>query len=892
MSHTGTILNHSLAGRYRVERELGRGGMAVVYLARDLRHDRAVAIKVLHADLAAAIGVERFLAEIRVTAKLQHPNILPLLDSGVIGEQTGDASSDGRGALPFYVSAYVAGGSLRGRLEREGQLPIGDALRIVGGVATALAYAHNQGVVHRDIKPENILLQEGEPVVADFGIALAVSAAADERLTQTGLSLGTPSYMSPEQAMGERRLDGRTDVYALGAVLYEMLAGEPPFVGPSAQAIVARVLTEKPRALIVARDTVPRHVEAAVNRALQKLPADRFASATAFASAIAADSAEIPASATSTRRPRSDGGVWRHRWMVGLPWAIAVAATSLAGWTFARRTTDVPTERWDIGVPGGVRIVNGMDRPSPPAVSNDGTMLAYVGTSDADSTRRLYVATLGSGETVALPQTQGARVPFFSADGKSIGFFATDEIRKVDLATRRVTVIKSGVNGIAGAWTDGQKIVFLDVDGVAWLPENGGAVHRLSVSPLNPYLSALPGDRIILGDLDGRICVVSLVEDSVRYLAAGEARSAPPPLSESLVGVWPRYVAPHFLVFWRPGAITYAIRFDPATLRLTGEPVEMTRGVRVYSAGVSPSGVLAHEPEVPPATHSVAELGPSGVVRMLPVQPGRYLQLAVSRDGARVALRVMTESGSSQVVVHDLTRSGAPLTDRIPAGLGGSIVWERSGRFIYADSMGGTVYRRDLKTGALDSAVVPKAVDEWFQLQDVIGGDTLIVDIGKTGERVVYLVPFRDPGRRIELIRRARDQSAWERSPDGRWLLYDVRNGDKLDQYLARVGSPNDGVRLEDVEGEFRWGPDNQLYFFRGDSVLRAPVVAGPKGPELRARTASFVTLKTMIDGGALSYSPLGAGRSVLGLVATALPPTRHLAVVLRWNQELARRVR
>jgi serine/threonine protein kinase len=226
-------LSAALAGRYRVERELGAGGMATVYLAHDIRHERRVAIKVLHPELAAALGVDRFLAEIKVTANLQHPNILPLLDSGLID-----------GGVPYYVMPYVEGESLRARLDRERQLPVTEAVNIGTGVAAALGYAHKQGVIHRDIKPENILLQDGHPLVADFGIALAVTMAGGQRLTQTGLSLGTPHYMSPEQAMGERQIDARTDVYALGVVMYEMLAGEPPFTGPNAPAVVAKVLTE------------------------------------------------------------------------------------------------------------------------------------------------------------------------------------------------------------------------------------------------------------------------------------------------------------------------------------------------------------------------------------------------------------------------------------------------------------------------------------------------------------------------------------------------------------------------------------------------------------------------------------------------------------------------
>src|SRR5574342_103638 len=223
-------LRSALAERYAIEREIGAGGMATVYLARDLRHDRLVALKLLNPELGAVLGVERFLAEIKVTANLQHPNLLPLFDSG-----------EAEGLL-FYVMPFVEGESLRARLDREKQLPIDEAIRIAVAVANALDYAHSHHVIHRDLKPENILLQAGQPVVADFGIALAVSNAGGTRVTQTGLSLGTPQYMSPEQAAGDRVIDGRSDIYSLGAILYEMLTGEPPHTGATVQAIIARVL--------------------------------------------------------------------------------------------------------------------------------------------------------------------------------------------------------------------------------------------------------------------------------------------------------------------------------------------------------------------------------------------------------------------------------------------------------------------------------------------------------------------------------------------------------------------------------------------------------------------------------------------------------------------------
>src|SRR5438270_730786 len=278
-------LGSALRDRYRIDRAIGSGGMATVYLAQDLRHERFVALKVLNPELGAVLGGERFLAEIRVTAHLQHPNLLPLFDSG---EANG---------LLYYVMPFVEGESLRSRLSRERQLPLAEAIHIATSIAGALEYAHTRGVVHRDLKPENILIQAGEPLVTDFGIALAVSNAGGARVTQTGISLGTPHYMSPEQATGDRGIDRRSDVYSLGAVLYEMLVGDPPHTGSTAQAIIAKVITDKPRSVRTFRDSVPEYVSDAVDVALAKLPADRFATAGEFAQALAGKAVVIPSTA-------------------------------------------------------------------------------------------------------------------------------------------------------------------------------------------------------------------------------------------------------------------------------------------------------------------------------------------------------------------------------------------------------------------------------------------------------------------------------------------------------------------------------------------------------------------------------------------------------------------
>jgi serine/threonine-protein kinase len=271
-------LKAALADRYAVERELGRGGMATVYLAEDLKHRRKVAIKLLHPELAAILGPDRFLREIETAAQLQHPHVVPLYDSG------------GSDQFLYYVMPYVQGESLRQKLRREKQIPLEGAIILTRQVASALDYAHRRGLIHRDIKPENILLHEGEAVVADFGIALAVQAAGGERLTETGLSLGTPEYMSPEQASGDRDLDARTDVYALGCVLYEVLAGEPPYTGPSVQSIISKCLTDPVPHLRRVRSTVSESLDRAVRKALAKTPADRFGSAGEFAEALTASS--------------------------------------------------------------------------------------------------------------------------------------------------------------------------------------------------------------------------------------------------------------------------------------------------------------------------------------------------------------------------------------------------------------------------------------------------------------------------------------------------------------------------------------------------------------------------------------------------------------------------
>jgi eukaryotic-like serine/threonine-protein kinase len=430
-------LSAALADRYRIERELGAGGMATVYLGHDLRHDRDVAIKVLHPDLGAALGGDRFLSEIKTTARLQHPHILPLLDSG-------EADT-----LLYYVMPYVRGETLRTRLERERQLPIEDALRIAREVADALSAAHALGIIHRDIKPENILLQGGHALVADFGIALAVQHAASARMTQTGLSLGTPQYMSPEQAMGEKTLDARSDIYALGAVTYEMLVGEPPFTGPTVQTIVAKVLTERPTAPRALRDTVPGGVEDAVLKALAKLPADRFATAEKFAEALTdgattrgregAQPARVPA-ASRLRAP--------------FILAVLLLTTALAWWLGRRSVTlEAPWSTF-------TQLTDAAGVETSPSLSPDGESFAYA--SNARGSSDIFVQRVGGRNPVLVAGDSAVDEvwPAYSPDGRQIaynhkggGIFVAGATGE---SARRITTF-----GSYPAWSpDGKQLVF------------------------------------------------------------------------------------------------------------------------------------------------------------------------------------------------------------------------------------------------------------------------------------------------------------------------------------------------------------------------------------------------------------------------------------------------
>ncbi len=652
MSDVARALNGVLAERYRVERELGAGGMATVYLAEDVRHRRKVALKVLHPELSAVLGSERFLKEIELTASLQHPHILPLFDSGEAAGQL------------YYVMPFVDGETLRTRLERERQLPVGDAVRLATEVADALQYAHGRAVVHRDIKPENILLQGGHALVADFGIALAVQQAGGQRMTQTGLSLGTPQYMSPEQAMGEKAIDARTDIYALGSVTYEMLVGEPPFSGPTVQSIVAKVLTERPMPPTAVRDTVPPGVEHAVLTALAKLPADRFASAAEFAAALKAD---LPAARGVSVSPNGRTTARRTKVLVAGLCLTTAAALAVAAWAVATRgsgASDSPIGLFDAVLPDSAPL----SRVRAVAATGFGTSINHISVSPAgdfvvyaaqrgDSTM-LWYRSLVDGAAHAIPGTADGAAPRISPDGRRIAFVAGTGAFVVPIAGGEPRRLLDGDAPSTLEWVSPTRLLVLGSDGyiIRWIDPEVGVVEQRSFvnGGRCTFGQWLPEDRRLLC---GYYETATILDPATSAMQPVRTRAADGSPGIVVAGAAFRLIDDAYLVYVSLDGNLLAAPYDRRT-RTIGRSVTVSTGISRDALGavqldLSPSGLLAFAPATGGADAQLVVLRQGAAAVPLPIEHAPFLRFDLSPDRRQLAA-VVGVPGGEELRFYDL----------------------------------------------------------------------------------------------------------------------------------------------------------------------------------------------------------------------------------------------
>lgn len=875
-------LNAALLGRYEIEREIGVGGMAHVYLARDARHDRHVAIKVMKPQVGAMLGVERFLAEIKVTANLQHPNLLPLFDSGEV---------DG---LLFYVMPYIQGESLRARIDRERQLPIDEAVRIAIAVSSAVDYAHRHGVIHRDLKPENILLHEGQPVVADFGIALAVQNAGGSRITATGLSLGTPQYMSPEQAAGDRDIDGRTDICSLGVMLYEMLTAEPPHSGPTAQAIIARVITEAPRGVRNTRPTVPEAVDLAVARALQKVPADRFATAREFAEALeqrhgVSRGATTITSSQATRRRARDPVVMG---------AVAVAALALgfAIWSATRTADRAPRSAVHLEIPVAPNQLLGSLSTRSIALAPDGGTVVF-STADSAGLEQLFSRSIQDVAVHRIPGTDGAASPAFSPDGKSLAFVAGNALQRIPLAGGTVTPLRASTGYALGITWGSAGSLLLSVGGtLIRVDENGGGKSEQLAAPDSAFevwpMFFPDGKRALYGR---RARVSASPGQAGSYtIAAIDVATGKRTAIANLEGSVPLGLIDDLLVYARPDGAILAVPFDLGGLRITGTPTVVVPSAQTdfgpghVKAAVSTSGSLAYIPGSTPVRlqlidreHRMTSIGaPDGVF-----SNPRY-----SPDGKRVAVSVQKD-GHFDIWVYDL---GSQAFRRLTTDgtLNQRPEWSPDGkRVIYRSDVGGDsrLWWQPWDGSAPAEQLAAVAGKPVWQGMLSSDGQTLVY---RTGELTQTALWYRrlsgDTATRRLLGAATFDQTAPRFSPDGQWLVYQANASGAFQVYVTPFPGPGPVLQVSSTGGSTPiWSRDgHHVYYTTGRQIVDAELTDGPS--RAVASRSVFYEGTFIVQTGHPDFDAAPDGHSML--ILRPLSGDMPITLVHEWRTELRAR--
>ncbi len=853
-----TPLAGALADRYRLERELGQGGMATVYLAEDLKHHRKVALKVLRPELAATLGPERFFREIEVAARLQHPHILPLHDSG-----------EAQGFL-YYVMPFVDGENLRGRLTRRGELPIHDAVKLLAEVADALAYAHAQGVVHRDIKPDNVLLSGRHALVTDFGVAKAVSEATGrQQLTTAGIALGTPAYMAPEQAAADPHLDHRVDIYALGAMGYELLAGGPPFTGHSSAEVLAAHVTQQPEPITNRRPAVPAALGAIIMKCLAKRPADRWQSAEELVTQLEQQITPSGGMTPTQTMPHAAAGTGRRPAITWVALGVLVLAFVAGALVLARGGGNVPV----LGKRSALTLEPGLEMN--PALSPDGKLVAYSRMAAAES--RLVVRQVAGGEPVTVGRWPGlaAAMPAWSPDGARLVYVSPRGLEVVPALGGVSRLLASQSPDLRlgwGAWApDGSEIVYTSAD-TMYLRDPDAEAPRVLARSAQAHSPAWSPDGKWIAFVSGNAqypTLANLAPSSIWVVRA--TGGDPVRITEDR----PLHTSPVWLHDSRSllyvsdqdgGRDVYFVRLSRSGAT-AGVPVRITTGLHPHTIGLSADGRrLVYGLHTETAN-----------VHAIVLQPGRSVSLRDARpvtSGAQV-IEGFSVSPDGRWLAFDSNRNGNQDIWRMP--LDGSTPPEpvASGpedEFQPAYSHDGrSVTFHAIRSGAVrDLYQVPATGGKRTRIE-VPTANNFAPRLSSDDRSVLYTVWGDEGSLSVQAVRRPAGDSGWSRatplftvpstvtgsadwSPNGRWISY--VQGQQLFRADAdgRNPQPIAALPADFVSFYTRWAEDSRLIYYSGTTtdgtylIYAVPAAGGPVREVAHSEGPTFQNFRFVFD--------------------------------------------